>query len=268
MNKYELNIISNHIDFNNKTLKKYNVDNIDTIGAFGDENFSIVFKNNTGKNVQVKLSMDGTDILTGKPASTEITKDMWLVNAYSSITLKAWPENNNGGAAFIFTSAKNSVASHLHGDMSSRGIIAAAVYEENYVEPERFYKSPYRRVSHNIGAAGGHLSLDNSKSIQNLNNVDCDSIDPSYRRETEELVSVGAGHHVDQKITYVQGLKDPKFAETVKVRFLWWDDLVAKLDRGAIFNDSTVGFPADKQHKLDLGSTPRIKSAKSIYSRV
>jgi hypothetical protein len=66
----------------------------------------------------MKLSLDGTDILTGKPADTQVSKDMWVVDGMKSISLKAWPEDNNGGAAFIFTSANNSVAVHTHGDLS------------------------------------------------------------------------------------------------------------------------------------------------------
>ena len=70
MSNYSLEVISHHPTFKNKSLRKYYVDGIDTIGAWGDEPFEIVFKNNTWQKVQVKLSLDGTDILTGEPANT------------------------------------------------------------------------------------------------------------------------------------------------------------------------------------------------------
>jgi len=44
---YSLEIISHHPKFNNKALRKYYVDGIETIGAWGDEPFEIRFKNNT-----------------------------------------------------------------------------------------------------------------------------------------------------------------------------------------------------------------------------
>ena len=132
---YTLEVISHHSKSNGKTLRKYSVEGIETVGAFGDEPFSVVFKNNTYQKVQVKLSLDGTDILTGKPADTQVSEKMWVVNGMDTLTLKAWPEDNQGGAAFIFTSADSSVAVHTHGDMSSRGIIAAAVFTEGHVEP-------------------------------------------------------------------------------------------------------------------------------------
>jgi hypothetical protein len=134
---YTLEIVSHHPKFNGRSLRKYDVEGIETVGAYGDEEFSVVFKNHTWQKVQVKLSLDGTDILTGEPADTCASDQMWVVNGYGTITVKAWPEDNNGGAAFIFTSANNSVAVHTHGDMSSRGIIAAAVFTEGHVEPVR-----------------------------------------------------------------------------------------------------------------------------------
>jgi len=249
--------------FKSKALKKYSVDGIETVGAWGDEPFEIRFKNNTWNRVQVKLTMDGTDILTGKPASTEVSKDMWLkdmwlVEANSSITLKAWPETSNGGASFVFTSAKNSVAAHTHGDMSSRGIIAAAVYVEGYKEPERFYKSAPKYL-------GGHVDFEriNSVPIGGLESFGpaaagaasevYDSLDLD-----ESLVSVGASLHVEQKICYVQGLRQPMFTETVRVRYLWWDDLVAKLKDTNVPEAHASGFPGDPQQKLSLGTTPRL----------
>ena len=148
MSNYELSVISNHKDFNGKTLKKFYVDGIDTIGAYGDENFSIVFKNNTHQKIQVVISLDGTNILTGKLATTEASKDMWVVNGYGTLKLDAFPETNNGGAGFVFTSANNSVATHTHGDMSSRGIIAAAVFVEGHVEPQRINLQPVQQNHH------------------------------------------------------------------------------------------------------------------------
>src|SRR6266850_1095133 len=109
---YTLEVISHLPQFKIKNLRKYYVDGIETVGAWGDEPFEIRFKNNTWQKVQVKISVDGTDVLSGKPADTELSKDMWVVNGYATLTIKAWPETNNGGAGFVFTSANNGVATH------------------------------------------------------------------------------------------------------------------------------------------------------------
>lgn len=334
---YTLEIISHHPKFNAKSLKKYYVDGIETVGAWGDEPFEVRFRNNTWQKVQVKLSLDGTDILTGKPADTQVSKDMWVVNGYSSISLKAWPETNFGGAAFIFTSANNSVAVHTHGDLSSRGIIAAAVFTEGHVEPIRFtYTPPVEHHHHHhdywrlcqqchhypligdivFGSSTGQLTsptwtvFNNSTTTGNITKgydsirnkqfaasntsnaipsgnlggvYSCNSVGNigsetigSYEindgeeaaRGLEELVSVGAGEHVDQKITYVAGLIKPMFSETVRVKYMWYDDLVAKLREATTCRPQPSGFPGDCNHKnIDLKCTPRKGAKKGVFRR-
>lgn len=198
MSNYTLEIISHHPQFKNKNLRQYYVDGINTVGAWGDEPFEIRFKNNTYQKVQVKISLDGTDVLTGRPATTEVSKDMWVVNGYGTLNLKAWPENNNGGASFVFTSANNSVAAHTHGNLSSRGIIAAAVYVEGHVEPiytkrvehhHHHYPAPRRIGGYlgggYIGSSGGYLGGDNFDSITySSNSTSADSFSLSDARIT------------------------------------------------------------------------------------
>lgn len=325
---YTLEIVSHHPKFASKALRKYYVDGIETVGAWGDEPFEIRFKNNTWQKVQVKISLDGTDILTGKPADTEVSKDMWVVNGYATLSLKAWPETNNGGAAFIFTSAEKSVAVHTHGDLSSRGIIAAAVFTEGHVEPIKiappvehhhhhydwwpyyttpiWYNNPYDyKITCNnekssksfdsrgargtsIGNIGGtytsstianNASYNTSNTSGALGNYFCDAGPAAAGSATmdslelseplESLVSVGAGQHVDQKITYVSGLIKPLFTETVRVKYLWWDDLVAKLRSESVAQPQPSGFPGDRDRKnIDLKGTPRIGEKQGSFRRV
>ncbi|CAB4196882.1 hypothetical protein UFOVP1290_402 [uncultured Caudovirales phage] len=275
---YTLEIVSHHKDFSNKTLRKYCVDGLDTVGAWGDEPFEIRFKNNTWQKVQVKLSLDGTDILTGKPATTDITKDMWVVDAYGTLNVKAWPETSNGGAAFMFTNAKNSVAVNTHGDLSSRGIIAAAVYVEG--RPSFVIRDLYLSGDCTKGCSGDYsrgldYNCDSddsitfnsiSSSIETSDSLRLNDSKSSPRRSRQiksldSLVSVGAGQHVDQKITYVTGLNKPTFAETVRVKYLWWDELKAELELANIPDNHASGFPADKEKQImSIGKTPRIGS--------
>ncbi len=298
---YSLEIISHHPTFKNKSLRKYYVEGIETIGAWGDEPFEIKFTNHTWQKVQVKITVDGTDVLTGEPATTDPTKEMWVVNGYGTLSLKAWPEDKNGGAAFVFTSANNSVAIHTHGDLSSRGIVAAAVYTEGHVEPIRYnppiviqndhhhHHYPYRRslydnyyIGSSSGSIGGTLggttwgsnsvvptsaagSLNSDTFTCSFNASDgaaSASINQADARgETkslESLVAVGAGQYVDQKIVTVAGLIKPTFTETVRVKYMWWDELVAKLREHNVPVPHASGFPADQKRGINLGATPRI----------
>ena len=263
---YSLEVISHHPQFKNKNLRQYYVEGINTVGAWGDEPFEIRFKNNTYQKVQVKISLDGTDILAGTQATLDATKNMWVVNGYGTLNLKAWPETNNGGASFIFTSANNSVAAHTHGDMSSRGIIAAAIYVEGQVQTVCFPRiEPYYRnwdltypnyiggttFSSNSTAPG---SYDLSEPIVASNSLN------SEVKSLESLASVGAGQHVDQKITYVTGLVKPVFSETIRVKYVWYDDLVRSLCEQNFSKPHASGFPGDKKHGINLGTTPRIEN--------
>lgn len=284
---YSLEIISHHSQFQNKSLRKYSVDGIDTVGAWGDEPFEIRFTNHTWNKIQVKISLDGTDVFTGEPATTEPTKDMWVVEGYGVLSLKAWPETNNGGASFIFTSANNSVAVHTHGDLSSRGIVAAAVFTEGYVEPVRLnpypvypiyptypvYSTPiwYNNytfdgvIANNVcntggtfgGGGGTYSSCAVPCSTTTQGNTTMD-VTLGETVSLESLVAAGAGQYVDQKITYVKGLTKPTFSETVRVRYMWWDDLVAKLKQASVPSPQPSGFPGDKRpNNIDLKDTPR-----------
>lgn len=300
--KYSLEIVSHHRDFSNKVMRQYYVDGINTVGAFGDEPFEVRFKNHTSSKVQVKLSIDGTDLLTGDKATTDINKDMWVVQAYGTLNLKAWPETHNGGAALIFTSANNSVAVHTHGDLSSHGIIAAAVFEEGYVAPpprfvekHHYHNYPYIYPTwekwYTLGDYGSFRLGDSSGNFQVQTNavytnnaadfsgtLGASSISCSLNGDTQasasletadetskslqSLAAVGAGEYVAQNITYTTGLTKPIFTETVRLRYLWWDDLVAKLKNASAEAPHGSGFPGDSSKLINLGKTPRVGNYK------
>lgn len=272
LSPYSLEIISAHKSFRNKSLRKYAIDGVDTVGAWGDEPFEIKFRNNTRNKIQVKVSVDGTDVLTCKPADTEISSDMWVVQGHSTLNLKAWPETKNGGAQFVFTHADKSVALNTHGDMSSKGIIAVAVYEEGHVKEPNVHHhyhwhTPYYdySLSDSSGDWKGHLRRSKSSFSDitrgiNTNDVTISSCDSSNNLSLDD-VAVGAGSFVDQKITYVTGLIEPKLSEIVKVRYVWWDDLKATLEKNGYANQTSPdGFPGDKK-LVDLGNIPRVDTS-------
>ncbi len=265
---YTLEIISQHPTYRNRPLKKYVIDGVDTIGAWGDEPFEIKFKNNSGNRVQVKVSVDGTDVLSGDPATTDPDSQMWLVNAYGTLQLKAWPESKNGGAAFVFTSAENSVALHARGDISDRGIIAVAVFGEGYVEPVRLnYKyNSYDRTRRRLvdKSICRDTKCADSRGFDEISDCDSESFDLDEGRlssDFKSLASVGAGSYVSQNITYAKGLTKPKLATTLRVKYVWWDELKTKLESMGYANTNSdqTGFPGDAQKKMiNLKGTPRI----------
>ena len=91
MENYSLDVVSLHPEFQHKKFKKYDLEGIDTIGVFDSENFAVVFKNNTNQRLQVKLTLDGTSILNGKPGclDADTTDDVFSVSPYGTLYLKA-----------------------------------------------------------------------------------------------------------------------------------------------------------------------------------
>lgn len=242
MKNYELQVVSHLPKFDGKVLKHWFVDGLETIGVCGDEPFELVFKNNTSERVQVRLSVDGTDVLTGKEAHTSPTHDgMWVVDAWSSMALKAWPETDQRGRSFQFGKTADSVAAHTHGDMSSRGIIAAAVFIESY-KPKIVHQRYDRRF------------LDMDCCLESTTKCSV---------EINDAPAVGAGKEIFQKIGSAQGLLQPKLDSVLRMKYMWWDNLQDTLVKQgfAIADKHPSGFPGDKERKLaNLGTTPTMAS--------
>jgi hypothetical protein len=287
---FTLDVISHHPEFENKTLRKYNLDGIDTIGVYGDERFTVRFSNNSNEDVQVRLSLDGTDCYTGKLADLEINHDMFVVRAGRTLNLKAWRETNNGGAAFVFASGDKSVSLHTHGDVSHKGIIAAAVFVEQervittttsgvrrerslfpkyttYTTPK--YITPKHTMGGSLGSSGGMTHTSNSpmpaaaSGGMSVNSFD-EAVNTvmSEAAEIKTSAAVGAGEYVEQKLTTVQGLNKPVLNTVVRVRYLWWDSLVEKLKTQQPRDTFQSGFPGAKSF-ADLSNVPRVQSAGS-----
>lgn len=271
-NKYDLKIIG----YGGQKYKQYNIDDQETIGVFENEQFSVEFSNNMYVRVQVKLAIDGTNVLTGKLADTKSEGKMFVVEPYSKLELTSWVESMNGGASFIFGKESNSVASNTHGNMSAKGIIAAAVYEEGYVEPVRITTidngTPKRWDDNTAMLYGPNFNTTNT-STHPFDSFGARADTKSARRRQsntkgvvtrslsldEDNLAVGAGEYVEQKITKTAGLKQPKLAEVIQICYKSWDSMRSLLRGKEKVEPQWKGFPADECEFIDLGRTPRIQ---------
>ncbi len=249
--KYDLEIISAD---NDKKYKTHDIDGLNTIGVYENEPFKIRFRNNTAHKVQVRVSVDGTDILTGDEAHTRTDGQMWVVGGYDILELKAWPEDNNGGAEFLFGKEQNSVAANTHGNMLGKGLIAVAVFEETQ---QCYYRNPAALFSKDSYIMG---------FSSNLLRSNVRSSDASYSSDSlslEEGPAVGAGDYQEQKITKTAGLRNPKLSDTITVKYEWWLELRSKLRN---VPQTPTAFPGDKKN-IDLKSTPRLETPQGIQKR-
>jgi hypothetical protein len=275
MSKYSLEIISKDRKNDGEVFQSYRLDGKETIGVSKREPFAIRFKNHTWSRVQLRLSVDGTDILTGDPASTSPRGKMWVVESRGEVELNAWPENNRGGARFVFGDSEKGVAANTHGDTSGVGLIAAAVFSEGYKEifsPEIFSpmwstrdvrlggKSDRRFRSRNVDFSADTKCAAMPESINLIGEcreygLDADAL--------EEGPAVGAGEYVNQAISKTAGLRSPELDQVLEVKYEWWDKLRRKLGRYR----GRDAFPGDNDQNINLRGVPRQRShgRKPVY---
>lgn len=291
-NDYELSIVSMNPGSEGKRLKKYTVDGRQVIGCFKNEAFEIRFKNNTYEKIQIRISLDGTDICTGEPASTNAFGKMWIVNGLGELKLSAWPETLQGGSRFVFSTGENSVAVNTHGDASALGVIAVAVFTEGAPSPVinwNWYNNNYNNHNNSrfewpiynwtlmgnntagggvFGSSGGGTY--SSSTVLRSNNVQPATViknnatfDLSETYDTSEAncsAAIGAGEHTEQQINLATGLNQPILKTTISLQYKWWDELKSELQKmKQSTNAGSDGFPADKK-MLDLSSVPKINS--------
>src|SRR5574343_1539795 len=145
------------------------------------------------------------------------------------------------GARFIFGGETESVAGNTHGDLSQRGIIAAAVFEESYVKPEfpwekwdpyhDYFKGSYPRVLFNeianlsFNQSQGTTARTRGESAVAVAGNNILDIDRGRVGVELEAPAVGAGETIKQAIKTVSGLVAPQLARTIAVKYLGWDHL-------------------------------------------
>src|ERR1700722_6095798 len=89
---FDLEIVSQHPTCAGRKLRKFALDNIDTVGAW-EEPFEIHFTNRSNETVQVRISVDGVDVMSAKLADLEVNHSMWVVRAGKTLHLKAFHES-------------------------------------------------------------------------------------------------------------------------------------------------------------------------------
>lgn len=101
-------------------------------GAHGGT-YSIVIKNVCKCRVQVVASVDGLDVLDGKPAS--VSRPGYVIDPGKTLEIKGFRTSYEAVAAFQFSSVSESYANLRHGDTRNVGVIGIAVYTEKGADP-------------------------------------------------------------------------------------------------------------------------------------
>jgi len=236
---YTLEIVSRDKDHDGEVFQAYDIDGDDTIGVSKREPFEIVLRNKTWNRIQVRLSVDGTDVLTGEKATTNPSGKMFLVEGRGTLKLAAWPEDDSKGARFIFGTNNKGVALNTHGDTSGVGVIAAAVFTEGEPAYVMYNSGPIKisdrstprrqtydnrrmaRTRLSSSSAGENVTKGVTRSYEEFSSFDCDmerSVDeipcsaaPAAAGAGEAIMGIMEQEHASNRVKCAVGA-----GETIK----------------------------------------------------
>jgi hypothetical protein len=103
--------------------------------------YTLRVANHSGRRIEAVVSVDGRDVIDGKPADFR-GKRGYLVAAWGSVDIDGWRISHAEAAAFRFSSVSDSYAART-GSAREVGVIGVAVFPERYVPPPVIY--PPRR---------------------------------------------------------------------------------------------------------------------------
>ncbi len=105
------------------------------VGHLGDR-YSIRVNNSSGERFEILATVDGLDVLDGRPGS--FAKRGYMIDAYSTLDIDGFRRSTSEVAAFRFGSVKDSYAARTSGDRNV-GVIGIAVFREfQRGYPDRF----------------------------------------------------------------------------------------------------------------------------------
>lgn len=122
--------VSMHVQVNGRACKEYTHKGMSFIEARHGTNYTVKIKNDNPYRVMAVLSVDGLDVVTGKPA--EETNTGYIIDAYSSLDVKGYRISDDNSASFIFTSKGKSYVQQAKSNATNAGVIGLRTYKENY----------------------------------------------------------------------------------------------------------------------------------------
>jgi hypothetical protein len=97
------------------------------MGRYG-RRYNVRVTNHTGKRVEAVVSVDGRDVISGRPGNFKDQRG-YLVNGYDSVLIEGFRTSESEVAAFRFTSPGGSYSSRM-GTPENVGVIGAAFFPE------------------------------------------------------------------------------------------------------------------------------------------
>ena len=120
--------VSMHVQVNGRACKEYTHKGMSFIEARHGTNYTVKIKNDNPYRVMAVLSVDGLDVVTGKPA--EETNTGYIIDAYNSLDIKGYRISDDNSASFIFTSKGKSYVQQAKSNAINAGVIGLRTFKE------------------------------------------------------------------------------------------------------------------------------------------
>ncbi len=227
---------------NERPFQVFENDGEKRIGAEPGEAFLIKVESLDDRRREIIVSVDGTNVLTGQPATPDDQK-RFILEPHRPMILRAWPESDHAGREFVFTEMAASVAHNAHGETSQVGTISVLSFVETYVAPPPAVRRGGLESFNGGGTLGGGgygsatrgggFESTRGGGFESTRGGDADGLE-SFGGNAKSASAVGAGQKVEQRLTTARGLTRPEQEGAAYIRHTWWTELEAILRRNNV----------------------------------
>jgi hypothetical protein len=130
-------------------------------------NYTIDLTNRSHQRALFILSVDGLDVLEGKPAG--LNSQGYVIASGQTISVPGWKLNNNQAAEFYFSRSRDSYVNSIGGSTTNTGVIGAMVFQE-YQEIPSVFSDVATVFPHNghpgVSASWVYSSVANNTAIR------------------------------------------------------------------------------------------------------
>lgn len=120
-------------------IREYGRNNLTFVEGRRGQPYSIQFRNNSPNRVMAIISVDGVDVVDGKPATAESRG--YVVEGYASAEIKGWRTSTSEVRQFYFEDKQGSYSAGTTGETTNCGIIEIKVFSEKQ-KPLPVYTPP------------------------------------------------------------------------------------------------------------------------------
>jgi hypothetical protein len=131
------------IEAQGRVLPVYNHRGRSYVEGHWGETYAIRVFNHTSSRVEAVVTVDGRDVITGKPGDYKKGRG-YVISPYDSVLIDGFRQSWSNVAAFRFTDVGDSYAARM-GDASNVGVVGVAVFKEKTYRRPKPTPTPFPR---------------------------------------------------------------------------------------------------------------------------